>query len=545
MKKKILGIFVMTLLIATASTNLLTGSVKADWQQGDGHLMHYPQTPSEAGGGCCDIHCTMNADTNLKGWVADDWKCLKNGYVTNIHFWGAWRNDNNVNGHIEKFDISIRRWDWGGDAVGPVLWQQEFYPGDFDVQGPISCDSNWFYPFEDNLPGEDSNGNIVDAQTEYYQYNMNNINNPLLVEKDTSYWLCIGAYVQDPETCWGWRTTNVDYYSLLPRCKADTWDQSEVIDESGYVWYDMAFVIGGGCRSFTVGECDDFNTMYPPGGEPTDPGQNLLDWINAHYSIPGTRECDEDVIDKYWAHTFDFSCPSVNQIVDSATLRIKIRNKDDNDHLKIGCIDGAQDAWDFGCRLTDYMPVGETDIITIDLSTVPGLIDEMNDHGVLDVAVDDDSQVDCARLTICCEYRFNSILDVEGNLDLGRVTPGQKVTSELTIENIGEENSELNWQVIGHPEWGKWTFKPREGHNLKPEDGPVQVEVEVEAPDEKESEFDGDVKIINLDNPEDYEIVPVTLTTPKNKVNNYNFELLEFLETHPLINKIIQILLQI
>jgi hypothetical protein len=54
----------------------------------------------------------------------------------------------------------------------------------------------------------------------------------------------------------------------------------------------------------TVGSCDEF--ALP--GEATDPSQTLLDWISTHYAFRDTKDCDEDINDRYWAHTFTGLC---------------------------------------------------------------------------------------------------------------------------------------------------------------------------------------------------------------------------------------------
>ena len=106
-------------------------------------------------------------------------------------------------------------------------------------------------------------------------------------------------------------------------------------------------------------------------------------------------------------------------------------------------------------------------------------------------------------------------LNCDGSLSWSDISPGATVTNSFTVSNIAGSN--LSWKVAEYPDWGTWSFNPENGTSLKPEDGPVDVNVEVNVPNEKEAGFSGEVKIVNLDNPEDFEIVPVTLSTPKNK----------------------------
>ena len=68
-----------------------------------------------------------------------------------------------------------------------------------------------------------------------------------------------------------------------------------------------------------------------------------------------------------------------------------------------------------------------------------------------------------------------------------------------------------------------------DGENLKPGDGPVTVEVDVVAPDDPETEFTGEIKIVNSENPYDYCIIDISLATPI----SYQAQLYQFLERFP------------
>jgi hypothetical protein len=107
-------------------------------------------------------------------------------------------------------------------------------------------------------------------------------------------------------------------------------------------------------------------------------------------------------------------------------------------------------------------------------------------------------------------------LDCDGYLSWTNVRPGSTVTSNFTVENVGEPLSNLDWEVSEYPSWGNWTFTPSSGDNLKPINR-VNVEVSVLAPDERDETFSGEVKIVNRENSSDYCIIPVSLTTPMNQ----------------------------
>jgi len=110
-------------------------------------------------------------------------------------------------------------------------------------------------------------------------------------------------------------------------------------------------------------------------------------------------------------------------------------------------------------------------------------------------------------------------LNCDGNLNWPNVKAGATVIGIFTVENIGEPTSELDWEVTEWPDWGTWTFTPTSGNNLKPEDGTVNVQVSVVAPSEK-SEFNGVVKIVNKNDPSDFEEIMVYMKTPVLKIVN-------------------------
>jgi len=119
-------------------------------------------------------------------------------------------------------------------------------------------------------------------------------------------------------------------------------------------------------------------------------------------------------------------------------------------------------------------------------------------------------------------------LECEGSLSWTGASPGEKVEGSFKVKNIGDPESELDWEITEWPEWGTWDFDPEEGEDLTPEDGPFTVEVEVVAPDEKD-EFNGTVKVANKHDPSDYCEIPVYLKTPVNQQSG-NSQVLQFLE---------------
>ena len=133
-------------------------------------------------------------------------------------------------------------------------------------------------------------------------------------------------------------------------------------------------------------------------------------------------------------------------------------------------------------------------------------------------------------------------MDCYGNLDWSDIRPGETVLGNFNIENIGESGSLLNWEIQSFPEWGTWTFNPESGTGLTPEDGPFSVELEVIAPDEPETDFTGHITIINSEDPGDYCIVDVSLSTPVSQVQG-NQQIPRFMqsiiERYPLMRQVL------
>jgi hypothetical protein len=116
------------------------------------------------------------------------------------------------------------------------------------------------------------------------------------------------------------------------------------------------------------------------------------------------------------------------------------------------------------------------------------------------------------------------ILCCSGSLSWSDVSPGATESGKFYIENCGEDDSELNWEISEWPDWGTdWTFIPSGGTGLTPSMGIVTVNVEITAPSDPETEFTGEIKVINSDDPSEYCEIDVILITPKSKNSHTTF----------------------
>ena len=87
----------------------------------------------------------------------------------------------------------------------------------------------------------------------------------------------------------------------------------------------------------------------------------------------------------------------------------------------------------------------------------------------------------------------------------------------------------LDQEISEWPDWGTWTFNPESGTGLE-EDDTLNIDVEVIVPDEQNTEFTGEVKIVNSNDPSDFCIIDVSLATPVNQE----------VDMHPLFYRILE-----
>jgi len=105
-------------------------------------------------------------------------------------------------------------------------------------------------------------------------------------------------------------------------------------------------------------------------------------------------------------------------------------------------------------------------------------------------------------------------LDANGDFHWRLVPPGSNQTDTFTITNIGGDETRLNWRIASCPDWGNWSFSPASGQNLTPEQGPITIQVTVTAPDQRYKRFSGQITIVNQQDSTDYDVIPITLSTP-------------------------------
>jgi hypothetical protein len=170
---------------------------ECQWNPGDPHKMHYAQLPDEAG---WDVNATQPMI------LADDFMCMQDGPITDIHFWGSWRNG--IEGQIVAFwfsiheDIPADQNPAGYSMPGATLWEREVNDFGATPKDPPSMEG-WYDP----ATGEE----LWNDHQAYFQYDVCfDPTDPDLFIQDsgTIYWLNISVVVADPiGTQWGWKST--------------------------------------------------------------------------------------------------------------------------------------------------------------------------------------------------------------------------------------------------------------------------------------------------------------------------------------------------
>ena len=83
----------------------------------------------------------------------------------------------------------------------------------------------------------------------------------------------------------------------------------------------------------------------------------------------------------------------------------------------------------------------------------------------------------------------------------------------ISIQNIGDPDSVLHWEIELFTDWGTWMFSEKQG-TITPEEGNKKIHISVTAPDKTQETFSGYLKIVNKENASDFEIIPIVLSTP-------------------------------
>jgi hypothetical protein len=111
----------------------------------------------------------------------------------------------------------------------------------------------------------------------------------------------------------------------------------------------------------------------------------------------------------------------------------------------------------------------------------------------------------------------DSNLECIGSLEYEKVSPGSVVSGEFKIINKGNDNSLLDWEVIDAPEWTVFDITPSSSQDVgqKPLEynEEINVAVDIIVPRGQNNDYSGQIKIANMQNPADYCMIDVHITT--------------------------------
>ncbi len=244
-------------------THTYTMTVHASVETFPDCKMHFPQYPDQFG---WDVVAMMLWNDVL----ADDFLCIQNGPITDLHLWGSWLGDYMPpDGRPVSFHVSIHADVPDPDGEGPLysmpgelFWEQDVYQ--FDCMPEEPSLQGWFEPPDWYLQNN---------HVHYFRYDLF-FEPPYFVQTEGMiYWVDI-AVVPPLDYCWGWKTSinhfNDDAVYMDP---TGMWGElrDPITDQS----LDLAFVITG----------------YPD-----DPPVACFTWIDADGTGTGT------------AINFDASC---------------------------------------------------------------------------------------------------------------------------------------------------------------------------------------------------------------------------------------------
>jgi hypothetical protein len=175
------------------------------WDTDDAHAMHWAQLP--------DTQAT-GIDVDLAGAsLAEDFVAAQNGPVTQIHFWGSFKDDKWPKLGVDSMEFEINIYanrpatsstSW--DTPGELLWTGHVEPFRYDV-GEITSnvDEGWYEPTT-ALYGAANHKRV-------YQYNIcfDEDDDRFSMRLGTTYWVEIVAVPSDDTTYqFGWKTSKRD-----------------------------------------------------------------------------------------------------------------------------------------------------------------------------------------------------------------------------------------------------------------------------------------------------------------------------------------------
>jgi len=170
----------------------------ADWDVGDPALFY--QLPDPTG---WDVYSEWGTGPYAgEGYgAANDWTATSTAPITDIHFWGSWKNDYvGVTGRIlvQIFGNDTQSDPYGFARPDELLWDRVITVDQYTSRLYDEAWQGWYDP-------RGSDTWQANNHQKMYQYNIPFIDNPFVQEVGQTYWIMISMDFQGCE--WGWKTT--------------------------------------------------------------------------------------------------------------------------------------------------------------------------------------------------------------------------------------------------------------------------------------------------------------------------------------------------
>ncbi|MGB2805748.1 MAG: dockerin type I repeat-containing protein [Candidatus Zixiibacteriota bacterium] len=203
------------------------------------HKMHFPQLPDEIG---WDVLATYPV------CLADDWMCSQTGWVTDIHFWGSWKD---LDGDPYTDDFATPAPYFGIGIYSNI-------PADVDTPWSRPGEQLWWWEgFIDGIPFDpptleawydpDTGSFFCNDHAAYWRYDFFLAQHPgadsFFQYEGQIYWLMITTADQPPFQ-WGWKTSR-DHFMDDAVWGLDWFGPwFEMYEPPRCNWFDAAFITG-------------------------------------------------------------------------------------------------------------------------------------------------------------------------------------------------------------------------------------------------------------------------------------------------------------
>jgi len=233
----------------------LSFSVSTEEEEEYDHKMHWPQLPDPNG---WDVLACYHEEMGMQKVLADDFRCMRDGPISHITFWGSWSFDEfeeqDYYQGITNIHLSLHKDIPDPDGQGPLYsmpvvpaeWEWDINPTnlppgwDLLVTPEIPSWQGWYDPNMDQY--------MENNHTNYFRYDVWIPADEAFVQtSNTIYWLDIS--VETIFGQWGWKTSRSEHFmddavwADLPVRNTNQWN--ELRDPTTGESLDLAFIIDG------------------------------------------------------------------------------------------------------------------------------------------------------------------------------------------------------------------------------------------------------------------------------------------------------------